>query len=315
MQATPATWHLLLENGWQGSPHLKALCGGEALPNSLAEKLQPRVGILWNMYGPTETTIWSSLAHVTDATETIFIGRPIANTQMYVLDSQLNPVPAGAPGTLYISGEGVAKGYLNRPKETQKAFTANPFLADTQKPLYNTGDRVRYSPQRKQLQYLGREDAQIKLRGFRIETGEIEHALVQHPDIRDAFVVMRERTEGKGTHNQYLCTYYEATQPLEEPKLRQLLSASLPTYMIPSRFVHLDKIPLSPSGKKDKNALPEPEQLAPLSTANTPAPQTKLQKTIIGVWREILGFAVIGPEQNFLIWGPAQWKLCKQPIC
>ncbi|MEA5549509.1 amino acid adenylation domain-containing protein [Anabaena cylindrica UHCC 0172] len=193
MQATPATWQLLLDAGWQGSNNLKILCGGEALPKQLASQLQQRCSTLWNVYGPTETTIWSATYKV-ESDKAILIGRPMANTQFYVLDSQLQPVPVGVPGELYIGGAGLARGYINRPDLTEERFIPSPYL--TSQRIYKTGDLVRYLPDGN-IEYLSRIDYQVKIRGFRIELGEIETVLTQHPAVKTGLVIDREDTPGQ----------------------------------------------------------------------------------------------------------------------
>ncbi|MCI5146591.1 MAG: amino acid adenylation domain-containing protein, partial [Candidatus Electrothrix sp. AR3] len=203
MQATPATWRMLLSADWQGNPDLQAICGGEALQRNLADSLLQKVGCLWNIYGPTETTVWSTLYEVTskrpnrhkDAPESI--GHPIANTQVYILDNDLQPAPVGVAGELCIGGEGVARGYLHRPKLTAERFIENPFVDDFQSlRLYKTGDLARWQNDGN-LEYLGRVDHQVKLRGFRIELGEIEAALSQHEQVGEAVVVLYERDDNK----------------------------------------------------------------------------------------------------------------------
>ncbi|MDZ8263386.1 non-ribosomal peptide synthetase [Nostoc sp. ChiQUE01b] len=209
MQATPATWQLLLEASWQGSKDLKILCGGEALPRKLAKQLQQRCATLWNVYGPTETTIWSATYKVASKDGQVLIGRPIANTQFYILDSQLQPVPVGVPGELYIGGAGLARGYLHRPDLTEARFIPNPFgrgrgaegLAsrgdgENCDRLYKTGDLVRYLPDGN-VEYLSRIDHQVKIRGFRIELGEIEAVLTQHPSVQKGVVIDREDIPGQ----------------------------------------------------------------------------------------------------------------------
>jgi non-ribosomal peptide synthetase component F len=194
MQATPASWRSLLEAGWKGKADLKILCGGEALVSDLAERLLERGAELWNLYGPTETTIWSTLYRVTSkevhgVSNTIPVGRPIANTQIYILDSELQPVPVGVIGDLYIGGDGVSRGYLNRPELTAERFIPNPF--DVSSTIYKTGDIARYLPDGN-IEFFGRSDQQVKVRGFRIETGEIEVRLASHPSVRQAVVVSLE---------------------------------------------------------------------------------------------------------------------------
>ncbi|AKT41320.1 hybrid non-ribosomal peptide synthetase/type I polyketide synthase [Chondromyces crocatus] len=190
LQATPSTFRMLLESGWQGQPALTALCGGEALPRDLADRLLARVGTLWNMYGPTETTIWSMVARVEQSGGPIVLGRPIAQTQVYVLDRHLQPVPVGVPGELYLGGAGLALGYLGRPALTAEKFVPDPFSLESGARLYRTGDRVRFLRE-DAIEFLGRVDHQVKLRGFRMELGEIEAALRQHPAVREAVVVAR----------------------------------------------------------------------------------------------------------------------------
>ncbi|HLO84887.1 MAG TPA: amino acid adenylation domain-containing protein [Nostocaceae cyanobacterium] len=202
MQATPATWQMLLAAGWQGNKQLKVLCGGEALTQKLASQLLDKVGSLWNMYGPTETTIWSTVYQVKSAEEKISIGQPIANTQIYILPQNLHhqeipyiPVPIGEVGELYIGGDGVARGYLNKPELTAEKFIFDPFSEQKSARLYKTGDLVRLLPDGN-IEYIGRTDHQIKIRGFRIEMGEIEAVLLQHPTVKEAIVMAREGTNG-----------------------------------------------------------------------------------------------------------------------
>ncbi len=202
MQATPATWRLLLAAGWSGSPQLKILCGGEALSRELANQLVEKGASLWNLYGPTEATIWSTIDRVENTEGTVCIGRPIANTQIYLLDEHLEPVPVGVPGELYIGGAGLARGYLNRPELTAQKFIVNPLSQEPSARLYKTGDLARYQRDGN-IEYLGRIDHQVKVRGFRIELGEIEAVLSQHPDVRESVVMKREDASG----NQRLVAY------------------------------------------------------------------------------------------------------------
>ncbi len=249
MQATPSTWRLLLESGWEGNPHLKILCGGEAWPAQLAEQLLPMCAELWNMYGPTETTIWSAV-HQVRVGMPVLIGHPIANTEFYVVDSHLQPVPIGVPGELLIGGAGLARGYLNRPDLTAEKFIANRFRTDTASRLYRTGDLVRYRADGA-LEFLGRIDHQVKIRGFRIELGEIESVLRSHPGVREAVVVIREERE-----KQLVAYVVLAGEPsCSTAELRDCLTQKLPAYMIPTALSVLEKIPLTPNGKVDRKAL------------------------------------------------------------
>jgi amino acid adenylation domain-containing protein len=233
MQATPATWRLLLEAGWTGSPHLKVLCGGEALPWELAALLLERAASVWNLYGPTETTIWSAVSRVEAQDGRVSLGRPIANTQLYVLDRYLQPVPMGVPGELYIGGLGVARGYRNRPELTSERFLSDPFRAEPEARMYKTGDLVRYRSDGT-LEFLGRMDNQVKLRGFRIELGEIEAILSQHPAVQEVVVVAREDHPGDQRLVAYLVTH--APSPPSSQELRGFVQATLPDYMVPTAF-------------------------------------------------------------------------------
>ena len=195
MQATPATFRLLLEAGWEGDRSLKILCGGEAFPRDLAEQLLPMCGELWNMYGPTETTIWSTTYPVVSGSGPVPIGRPIDNTDIYILDGNMEPAPVGAPGILYIGGDGLARGYLNRPELTKEKFIPHPFPSDGKSTVYNTGDLAKYLADGN-IEFLGRIDHQVKIRGYRIELGEIESALNRHPAVAQSVVVAREDRPG-----------------------------------------------------------------------------------------------------------------------
>ncbi len=268
LQATPATWRLLVETGWPGSPGLKMLCGGEPLPLVLAQQLLQRGGELWNMYGPTETTIWSTVCHITDQDATISIGRPIANTQTYILDRHLQPVPLGVIGSLYIGGDGLARGYLNRPDLTGEKFIPNPFQPDGR--IYHTGDLARYLPDGS-IECLGRDDSQVKIRGFRIELGEIEAVLRQHSAIQHAVVLAREDIPGE----KKLVAYYTSETSPTSRELSRYLREKLPTYMVPSAYVALETFPLTPNGKVDRRALPPPSQNISESQAPSNPPTTE----------------------------------------
>jgi amino acid adenylation domain-containing protein len=189
LQATPSTWRMLIESGWTGNKQLKGLVGGEALPIDLAELVSQRIRELWNMYGPTETTVWSTVWKVVPGSAAVSIGKPIANTQTYVLDEQFQLVPKGVVGRLFIGGLGLALGYLNRPDLTQEKFITNPF--NSAEKIYDTGDLVRLG-QDGQLYYVSRADNQVKLRGYRIELGDVEHALLAHPGVREAVVALKQ---------------------------------------------------------------------------------------------------------------------------
>src|SRR5262249_50928928 len=247
MQATPSAWKLLLDTGWPGKPDLKILCGGEAMPRDLAADLITRSSSLWNMYGPTETTVWSAIHPVTSADCAIPIGRPIANTTMYVLDRNLQPVPIGVTGDLYIGGEGLARGYLNRPELNAEKFILSSLGRERRVWLYKTGDLARYRADGK-VECLGRTDTQVKVRGFRIELEEIESALRQHPAVMDACATVREDAPGDLRLAAYVTP---SQQPRSLNEIRSFLKERLPAYMIPV-LSSLDKFPLTPNGKLDR---------------------------------------------------------------
>jgi len=269
MQATPATWRLLLEAGWAERTGLKLLCGGEALPRDLADALLARAGSVWNMYGPTETTVWSAVAPVAAGSEPVRVGPPIANTEFYVLDGTGQPVPLGVAGELHIGGDGVARGYWNRPELTATRFVPDSFRPGPGRRLYKTGDLVRPRPDGT-LEFLGRLDNQVKIRGFRIETGDVEHALKRYPGIRDCVAVAREDVPG----DRRLVGYFVSEgEPPAAGDLRRHLTELLPGYMVPSAFVPLGALPRTPNGKVDRRALPRPQQTGPAperSVARTP---------------------------------------------
>ncbi|NEQ96452.1 MAG: amino acid adenylation domain-containing protein, partial [Cyanothece sp. SIO2G6] len=389
MQATPATWRLLLASGWQGNANLRVLCGGEALDTPLAAELLPKSQSLWNMYGPTETTIWS-LCHRVTPTDLVDkaavpIGRAIANTQLHVLDPYLQPVPVGISGELYIGGAGVAIGYLNRPELTgdrfitkaegkskgrrqkaegkskgrrqkaegksknrrQKAEGRNNSFGDAPRielhnsptpplphsptsllpyssTLYKTGDSVRYREDGT-LEYLGRLDFQVKLRGFRIELGEIEVALGQHPHVQQAVVTLQEQDSNPLLVAYFIPTPDRADQPIadslqnmgektqnpkskiQNPKsagLQDFLQRSLPSYMIPSVFVPMDALPLTPNSKIDRKSLPTPSMVPSISVAQIDvAPTTDAEIELVRIWAEVLGRESIGIYDNFFVLG------------
>ncbi|MFG1689131.1 amino acid adenylation domain-containing protein [Nonomuraea sp. NPDC049269] len=290
MQATPATWRLLLSSGWQGKPELKALCGGEALPADLATDLRGRVAELWNLYGPTETTIWSTLTRVTDGP--ITIGHPIANTRIHLLDATMQLVPTGVVGELYIGGAGLARDYLGRPELTAERFIT---WRDGRR-LYRTGDLARRRADGS-IEFLGRADKQVKVRGYRIELGEIESLLLAHPAVREAAVVVRGSDEAKSIA-AYLV--HDA-----EHDWREYLRRKLPDYMIPSAFVTLDALPLTPNGKVDRKALPEPVGQV---RAEGTAPRNPAEVKLAELWSAILGVRGIGIDDDFFALGGDSFK-------
>ena len=296
MQATPVTWQMLLEAGWKGNAQLKILCGGEALPENLATHLRQRGAEVWNLYGPTETTVWSTIHRIEQEEALVSIGRPIANTQIYILDKYLQPVPVGVPGQLYIGGAGLSRGYFHQPKLTTEKFIPNPFSCDFESRLYKTGDLARYLSDGN-IEYLGRLDNQVKIRGFRIELGEIEALLAQHPNIQQTVVTARVDNPENQRLVAYIVPHPEQTPTTDE--LRHFLKQKLPEYMVPSAFVLLDTLPLTPNGKIDRRALPAPDSTR-LDSANTYlAPRDELEFQLTKIWEQILGIQPIGVRDNF----------------
>ncbi len=292
LQATPVTWRLLLETGWNGKPDLKMLCCGEPLPFQMAKLLLARGRELWNGYGPTETTIYSTLQPIFPTDEIITIGRPLANTQIYILDKMMQPVPVGVTGLMYIGGDGLARGYLNQPEMTAEKFIPHPFQPDGR--IYNTGDLARYLPDGR-IECLGRADNQVKLRGFRIELGEIEALLNQHPALRQAVVIVREDTPG----DKRLVAYFTSDNPPSARELSKSLRGALPAYMIPAAYVPLDAFPLTPNGKVNRKALPAPAVHSAESVKATQPPTTPTETLIAGIWQEVLKVQQVSVFDNF----------------
>lgn len=251
------------------------------------------------MYGPTETTVWSTLAQIKQATSRVPIGRPIANTQIYVLDEQQQPVPVGFVGQLYIAGAGVAEGYLHRPELTAERFVPDPFAVEPSARMYHTGDLARWWPDG-QLEYLGRGDQQIKLRGYRVELGDIESALISHPRVHVAAVVAHAANSSAVQLVAFVVPL--AGPPVAADELRAHLSERLPAYMVPARYQLLEQLPQTPNGKTDRQLLTRLAATAPVSepTPDAPAPpQTSLEQRLATIWKEILGLPQIGCQDNF----------------
>ncbi|MEO6195391.1 MAG: amino acid adenylation domain-containing protein [Thermoanaerobaculia bacterium] len=299
MQATPATWTLLLEAGWSGRRGLKVLAGGEALPASLAGRLLEKVGSLWNVYGPTETTVWSALHPVTAEEGRIPIGRPLANTTIHLLDAGGGPAPVGVGGELCIGGEGLARGYHDRPDLTAERFIPDPFGSPGSR-IYRTGDLARRRPGG-DLEFLGRIDHQVKIRGFRIELGEIEAALLELPGVAQAAVVVREESMGDRRLVAFLSLSPGAAPAAAE--LRAGLLERLPDYMVPASFVPLAALPLSPSGKIDRRALSRKALDPALAEAGEEreyaAPRDSTESALAALWAELLGRERVGIHDKF----------------
>jgi amino acid adenylation domain-containing protein len=303
MQATPATWRMLLDTGWRGGPSFKGLVGGEALPRELATRLLDTGIELWNMYGPTETTVWSSCWRVENPEQGISIGRPIANTEIHVLDPSNRKCAIGVAGEIWIGGAGVASGYVNRRELTAERFIPDPFSQRPNARLYRTGDRGRWRADGL-LEHLGRLDFQVKVRGHRIELGEIEEALAMHHTVASAVVIVREDTPDDVRLVAY-CVAENIHSSTEAntavlPVLREHLRFLLPGYMLPQQFVFLDSLPQLPNGKIDRTALPLPVQPEePVKRRQQPTPQTEMEKTLAAIWADLLKVGHVYADDNF----------------
>jgi amino acid adenylation domain-containing protein/non-ribosomal peptide synthase protein (TIGR01720 family) len=296
MQATPATWQMLLDAGWPGTTGLKALCGGEALSRELAAALASRVGSLWNVYGPTETTIWSSASLVRSDGGPITIGWPIANTELHVLDPSLEPQPPGVIGGLFIGGMGLARGYRDQPELTAERFITHDFDGGPPRRLYRTGDLARRLADGR-IEFLGRDDHQVKVRGFRIELGEIETVLSRHPGVQECAVVARTGPNG----SKRLVAYVVPARDHQEnvSGLRMHLRESLPEYMVPSAFVELEALPLTANRKVDRAKLPDPDHQRPDLVTALVAPRTGTEAVLARIWEDLLDLEQVGIEDNF----------------
>jgi amino acid adenylation domain-containing protein len=289
-QATPVRYRMLLDAGWKGKPNLQLLCGGEKMSRELADQLLTRCDTLWNVYGPTETTVWSSAARIEADGQPITVGQPIANTTFYILGTNMKPTPVGAPGELYIGGDGVARGYRKRAELTEERFVTNPFGPGR---LYKTGDRTRYRADGG-VELLGRNDDQVKVRGFRIELGEIEHALESIADVLRAAVVVHNDGD-----DQNIVAYLVPVPgvPLTPAELRSALLQTLPEYMIPAAFVMIEAMPTTPNGKLDRKALPAP--IVARKTRDSVPPETATQITLARIWESLLKVQSVGIHESF----------------
>ncbi|SDK75218.1 amino acid adenylation domain-containing protein/thioester reductase domain-containing protein [Actinopolyspora mzabensis] len=296
MQATPATWRLLTDTGWQPERAFTALCGGEALPVELARELLGRGVVLWNLYGPTETTVWSTAHRVDGSENRIPLGGPIANTRLHVLDEHGNTTPIGVPGELVIAGAGTAEGYLNRPELTAERFTSDP--SGSGQRAYRTGDLVRFR-NNGALEYLGRGDNQIKIRGFRVELGEIETALRAHPDLVEAVVSVDADASGQQRLIGYVASErgHETAEDEFTGRLREHLRTTLPEYMVPNRFVVLRTMPLTPNGKIDRAALPQPDRAR--TGEGYVAPRGPLEQELTRIFETVLERDDVGVHDDF----------------
>ncbi|WP_280863756.1 non-ribosomal peptide synthetase [Streptomyces sp. SAI-144] len=301
VQGTPSLWQMLVSHDPERLRGVRALVGGEALPADLAEALLSSADEVTNLYGPTETAIWSTASPVTRAPGPPPIGRPIANTRVYVLDEGLSLVPPGVVGELYIAGAGVARGYIGRPGLSAGRFVADPFAPGER--MYRTGDLVRWRPDGA-LDYLGRADFQVKVRGYRIEPGEVEAALLSHPEVARAVVTARDAGPGDRRLVGYVVRRTDGRAGERESgalaaELREHLAARLPDYMVPSAVVVLSEIPLTPNGKVDRRALPAPDY----APAATRPPRTPEERALCRLFAEVLGLERIGLDDDFFAFG------------
>jgi amino acid adenylation domain-containing protein len=303
LQATPVTWRLLASSGWEGKRHLKMVCGGEALSRDLANQLLCLGEELWNCYGPTETTIWSGALRIQTEQGVVTVGPPIANTTFYVLDDMGRLLPPGVPGELYIGGIGVSPGYVDRPQITKQRFLPDPYALAPRARMFKTGDLVRLI-NGNEFEFFGRLDHQVKLHGYRIELGEIESVLCTFPGIENAVAARCENGSGE----PYLVAYVMVSH--EQPDLRRVrdgLAQLLPSYMVPNRFVVMEAMPLTSSGKIDRKALPAPDSVtAVLPAYHQPegvTPQTELEEKLLVIFRDVLNTKEFGVTDSFFDYG------------
>ncbi|QGQ96125.1 amino acid adenylation domain-containing protein [Paenibacillus psychroresistens] len=293
IQMTPSRVQLLLDSGYASclKPLSEILIGGEAFPATLLESLQRSTKArLYNVYGPTETTVWSSVEEETNTHE-VRIGKPIANTQLYIMNKHTQLQPIGIAGELYIAGAGLARGYLNRMELTAEKFVENPFIAGER--MYRTGDLARRLPDGN-IEYLGRMDQQVKIRGYRIELGEVEAKLLKVEFVQAAAVIAREDEN----RNLYLCAYFMADTPLAVGELRGALTQVLPVYMIPTFFMQVEEMPLNANGKIDRKALPEPQGSMQTGTEYM-APRNSMEELLVQIWKEVLKADQVGINDDF----------------
>ncbi|MEO7360730.1 MAG: amino acid adenylation domain-containing protein, partial [Gemmatimonadaceae bacterium] len=293
IQSTPSGYRLLMHARWEGGPGITAIVGGETLPRDVAEWLCQRVGRVFNAYGPTETTVWSTLAELLPGAP-VTVGSPVANTWIYVLDSAGHPTPIGVPGEIFIGGDGVADGYHGQKALTETQFVPDPFRPG--RTMYRSGDYGFWRADR-QLDHMGRLDGQVKLRGYRIETGEIESALLGHEMVRAAVVAVRDAS----AIDPRLVAWVQlkADGDCTTSELRRALRQTLPEFMIPSIIMFVDAVPMTPNNKIDRSALPEPYMTAPLTPREFVAPSTPNERVIAEIWSEMLGVPQVGTTDGF----------------
>lgn len=296
MQATPSTWRLMLNSGWRGGQALTILCGGEMLPQALADELLLNAGRVWNLYGPTETTVWSTAYELTAEDSRPLIGTPIANTQVYVLDDAGNRMPVGMPGEICIGGRHVAYGYVERPQLTQDRFVDNPFSENSDDKIYRTGDRGCYL-ENGQLEFLGRQDAQVKVRGYRIELGEIEAALNRYEGITESAAI----ADSTSWAETGIVAYFVAAsgESISVIAVRKHLRRILPAYMIPQIIEELKDLPRLPSGKIDRKSLLPAMARGVKPELDVPDPANEFEEFLISSWIVLLDHSDLSPASNF----------------
>ena len=295
MQATPTTWRILFASAWNGSKKLKVLCGGEAMPRDLGEKLFNSVSSVWNMYGPTETAIWSTVFKIQNPNDPIYIGKPIDSTQIYILDGSMQRVPTGVIGEIYIGGAGVARGYLNDPHLTEERFIKDTF-SNSNGFIYKTGDIGRFA-YNGNIEFYNRIDSQVKVRGFRIELSEIEFNLSHHEQISNSAVAIKKDHYGNNRIIGYIVP--RDKKELNIASIRQFLLEYIPNYMVPDIFVILETLPLTPNGKIDRKSLPEPSQSRLMDEGNYVSPRNKPELKISTIWKDVLNLDKVGIYDNF----------------
>lgn len=302
-QATPATYKILQASGWKPPAIMKLLIGGEAVPADLAKYLSQYSRHVWNVYGPTETTIWSTIYKIPQAetgfeqNEIVKIGKPIANTSLFILDDYLKQTPPGIEGEIYIGGDGLSSGYYNQPELTDERFIYTSINSDEVTRIYKTGDKGKFSADGN-LEYSGRSDFQVKIRGYRIELGEIETVLRLHTNVTDTVAHVQEDTSG----DKKLIAYFVSQKNIEANELKELLREKLPEYMVPSFFVKLDALPMTPNGKINRKALPAPEVTAKETKADDSGVLMQIsstEETLVDIWKEILSIDRVGIHDNF----------------
>nr|WP_282081998.1 non-ribosomal peptide synthetase [Aquimarina algiphila] len=303
IQATPSHWQMLINEDWGDSKNITLLSGGESISEELKEQLVSKSNNVWNLYGPTETTIWSCIQKL-EKEEKVTIGKPIANTQIYILDEHLSLTSRGAVGEICIGGLGLSRGYLNRPELTQEKFVTHPFVEGEK--IYRTGDLGRWLPNG-EIEFKGRKDYQVKIRGYRIELGEIESVLSTKEEIETAIVVAVESTSG----DKDLVAYYTSSVAIELPELREYLQNYLPSFMIPSYFIEIEEFPLTANGKINKKALLKPEELELVGSTEYVAPNNEIEKKLVAIWEKVLGREQVGVKDDFFDLGGHSLKVIR----